>query len=413
MGQLPQYSPRDIIGKHLYASVVYGKDNGMKAEWRSMGRLCLVTALCLMAWNGPSALPVKADSCAEIIVDGGFETGGAWQLGVDPVPPEYVTDPVHAGARSLALGITQGTNVSSYSSARQVVTIPAAAAEARLSFWFRAKVGDQAGADKMQLLLLNADDTVLAVLWTSGSSSPDWSQLTYDVTPWRGRPVQVYFNVINDGAGGTAAMYLDDVSLAVCSASVSAVAMNTPAAEEDTQGSTGPVLDSTPSALPDDLAEVSATALETPAMIFFTPEVDSSVSQEEAPAPATGPGTEEALSSSPDAGTPALIFFTPTADQMASQGSQLDSGTPGIPQVGGAGTQAPQLTRVALPMTPAETIMLRSTPGTGAPRAASGTPAPPTSGDAPIVRWPKGWWFGVGVVIVIILFAVLFAWRRG
>jgi hypothetical protein len=401
------------MSKHLYASVVYGKDGGMKAEWRSLGRLCTVTALCLVAWIGPSALPVKADSCAEVIVDGGFETGGAWQLGPTPVPPEYVTDPVHTGAQSLALGITQGTNVSSYSSARQDVTIPAAAAEARLSFWFRAKVGDQAGADKMQLVLLNSDDTVLAVLWTSSSSNPDWSQLTYDVTPWRGRPLQVYFDVINDGAGGTAAMYLDDVSLAVCSAGVSAAAINTPAAEEATQDSTGPVSNSTPSALPDEATEVSGTVLETPAMIFFTPEADAPVSQGEAPAVATGPGTEEALSLSSDAGTPALIFFTPTADQMAAQGSQLDSGTPGIQPEGGAGTQVQQLTRVALPMTPPGTIMLRSTPGTGAPRAASGTPAPPTAGDAPVARWPKGWWFGVGVVIVFILLAALFAWRRG
>jgi hypothetical protein len=221
----------------------------MKAEWRSLGRLCSVTVLCLVGWFGPSALPVKADSCSELIVDGGFETGGAWQLGADPVPPEYVTDPVHAGARSLALGITQGANVSTYSSARQTVAIPADAAGARLSFWFTAVVGESPGADKMQLLLLNPDDTVLAILWTSGSGSPDWSQLTYDVTPWRGRPVQVYFNVINDGAGGTAAMVLDDVALAVCSSGACDCTGDNLAAEGDSRDSTGTALDGTPTAL--------------------------------------------------------------------------------------------------------------------------------------------------------------------
>jgi hypothetical protein len=265
----------------------------------------------------------------------------------------------------------------------------------------------------MQLLLLNPDDTVLAVLWTSSNSSPDWSQLAYDVTPWRGRPVQVYFNVINDGSGGTAAMYLDDVSLAVCSSGACACATDNPAAEGDSQDSTGTGLDGTPSAPPDDSAEVSGTVLATPAMIFFTPEAGSSVSQEEAPALATGPGTEEAVSSSTDPGTPALIFFTPTAEQMASQDAQLDAGAPEAASAGGAGMQAQQLTRVALPMTPPGTVTIGSILGTVTPRAASGTPAPPTSGEAPITRWPQGWWFGVGVVVVIILIATLFAWRRG
>jgi hypothetical protein len=317
----------------------------MTAARRSWGRLCLGSALCLVACIGLSTPQTKAESCAEAIADGGFETGDAWQLLATSTPPEYVTDPVHSGGRALGLGVTQSAQGAGYSSASQVVMIPAEAAEARLSFWFYAEVGDQPGADRMQLSLLNPDDTILAVLWTSSRSSPNWSQVTYDLTPWRGRTVEVYFNVLNDGTGGTTTMVLDDVSLAVCP-------------------------DGALAALPDDLTATSGTVLETPVM----------------------------------------IFFTPTLDGTASQDSQPDSATPDIPPASEAGMPAPQVTRVSLPVTPAATSMPRPTRVTVAPSVAPGTPAP---GEGRFAQWPEGWFFGVGMVFAIILLVLLFAWRRG
>jgi hypothetical protein len=363
--------------------------------------------LCLVAWVGRSALPARAESCGNVIGDGGFETGGAWQLGATPVPPEYVTDTKHSGARSLALGITQGANAASYSSAKQSVTIPAGATEARLSFWFYATVGAQAGADKMQLVLLNPDGTTLTVLWTSSSNNPVWSQLTHDVTPWRGRTVQVYFNVINDGAGGATGMFLDDVSLAVCTDTLLATVTPPPTAPDAPQGSTDPLPSSTPFAPPAYPAETPAAAGETPALIFFTPESN----------PALAPDPVATVDPTPVSGTPALIFFTPTADPALAGTdpgvSKLDSGTPGIPVGSGAATPAAQLTRVSLPVTPPWTTMPRPTRLTVAPRATPGTPAPRAPGEAPFTQWPKGWWFAVGAVFAIILAAGLFARRSG
>ncbi len=85
----------------------------MKGAPRALGRLCLAAAMCLVAWAGPSVLPAGAQDCEDLIADGGFETGGEWELGATPVPPVTVTDPVHGGDQSLALGIIQGTNVQS------------------------------------------------------------------------------------------------------------------------------------------------------------------------------------------------------------------------------------------------------------------------------------------------------------
>lgn len=164
--------------------------------------------------GSPTAL---AQTCTEQIVDGGFEVGGTWQLGVSPIMPQYVTYTRHSGSRALVLGITSGANVASFSSARQTVTLPGAATQALLTFWFYAMADSPATTDYMEVVLLDATGTViLNKPWQSHNDSRMWNQMTFDLTPWRGQTVQVYFNVYNDGLGGKAAMFLDDVSLTTC-----------------------------------------------------------------------------------------------------------------------------------------------------------------------------------------------------
>jgi hypothetical protein len=43
-----------------------------------------------------------------------------------------------------------------------------------------------------------------------------WKQVTYDLSPYRGMAIVLYFNVINDGDGYRTWMYVDDVSVNVC-----------------------------------------------------------------------------------------------------------------------------------------------------------------------------------------------------
>ena len=98
----------------------------------------LLAALMVTALPLPAFVPqaqAQAQACTDLIVDGGFETGGIWLLGPSPVMPQYVTYAKHSGNRSLLLGITSGANVESFSSARQTVIIPASAGPLTLSFW--------------------------------------------------------------------------------------------------------------------------------------------------------------------------------------------------------------------------------------------------------------------------------------
>jgi len=185
--------------------------------WRGMW---WVAALLLALWLGPRSLPVRAaGDCQELLVNGGFENEDGWVLGVTPLTPQYATYKWHSGDRSLALGIVQGGNVQSYSSARQTVTIPGDAGKVTLSAWVYAMADGAVTTDYMELALLSADGgTILDKPWYSRNDSRTWNQMTFDLSRWRGYTLQIYFNVYNDGLGGTAGMFLDDVSLVACPA---------------------------------------------------------------------------------------------------------------------------------------------------------------------------------------------------
>lgn len=189
----------------------------MNTLWRALGGLC-AAVLVMVTVFGAGVAPAQAEVCTELLVNGGFEADAGWQLGPSPVMPQYVTYTRHGGYRSLSLGITSGANIESFSSARQTVSIPASAPQVLLSFWFYAMADSPATTDYMEVVLLDA--TGVAIVnkpWLSHNDSRVWNQLTFDLTPWRGQTVQLYFNVYNDGVGGRAAMFLDDISLASCS----------------------------------------------------------------------------------------------------------------------------------------------------------------------------------------------------
>jgi hypothetical protein len=190
----------------------------MKQPWRVFGMVSLTVTICLAVMPGLAAPAAQAQgTCVELAQNGGFENDAAWLLGTAPQMPEYVTYARHSGNRSLALGITKGASQKSYSSARQTVTIPLSANTVALSFWFHAMMTDPIRGQFMELALLAPNGAVLDKPWHSQNDSRTWNQMSFDLSRWRGRTLQIYFNVYNDGQGGTAGMFLDDVSLVACS----------------------------------------------------------------------------------------------------------------------------------------------------------------------------------------------------
>lgn len=189
-----------------------------------------------------------AAPCVELVGNPGFEQGTGWVIPTTPRPAGYTTAAAHSGARSMRLGIVPPTaDTFSYSATYQAITIPAGAQQPMLSFWYNAHTEETphddwqaynwsgynpAGvirgevvsqsccgeSDWQEMLLLDANYQVLdgGVVLRRLENDGVWKQITYDLSPYRGQTVVLFFNVINDGNAKRTWMFVDDVSVRVC-----------------------------------------------------------------------------------------------------------------------------------------------------------------------------------------------------
>ncbi|MBN1937518.1 MAG: immune inhibitor A [Anaerolineae bacterium] len=186
--------------------------------------------------------------CAEQVKNKSFEWTGAWTLANTPRPANYTTDAAYDGVRAMRLGVTPSTwDAYSHSSAYQRISIPAGATSPTLSFWYKAytedtvrttwKAEDGLGyepaevisgkemerkccgeVDWQEMLLLDTSYRLLSggVVLRQNRNDGAWTRVTYDLSPYKGTDIVLYFNVINDGNGKRTWMYVDDVSVNLC-----------------------------------------------------------------------------------------------------------------------------------------------------------------------------------------------------
>lgn len=167
-------------------------------------------------------LPTLPADCEDLIVNGGFKVDGNWTLG----PLATATgSPVHSAARSMRLGRPPEAGSdgdATYSSVRQLVTIPAGADVVSLRWWHHTGSEEPANAapgdtaDRQEVILLGPEEQVLAILQRVRRNDGVWLEEAADLTAYTGQSVYVYFNVFNDGNGLRTWMHLDDVRLHVC-----------------------------------------------------------------------------------------------------------------------------------------------------------------------------------------------------
>jgi hypothetical protein len=170
----------------------------------------------------PSVVP-PPQGCSNLIQNGGFEANDAWYFGPTAITGGYVTSPVYAGARSARLGLPEGNgpDAISFSSVRQLVTLPANVASIQLHWWhlFRTQESPSdsigIGEDRQELILLNPDLSTLAVLFRVRRNDGSFVREVTDLTAFSGRSVYIYFNAFNNANGLTTGMYVDEVTLCV------------------------------------------------------------------------------------------------------------------------------------------------------------------------------------------------------
>lgn len=171
----------------------------------------------------PIATP---DGCAHPVQHGDFETDGAWTFRGGR-QPRYSADKVHDGRRSLLLGIRPGEpNAYAYSTAWQALAVPAGARRMTVSAWTYQAAEPGGGPDRQLMLVYDIDPdrnqqgqrSPIAYVFGERLNVDAWQKrtMTLDVSAYRGGTLWLYSTVANDGYGGRAWMYLDDIDVAFC-----------------------------------------------------------------------------------------------------------------------------------------------------------------------------------------------------
>ncbi|NOX63981.1 MAG: hypothetical protein GXP42_18870 [Chloroflexi bacterium] len=165
------------------------------------------------------APPPGPVTCKECLKNTSFENWKAWYFGKTKQKGGYSGAQAHTGLRSARLGNVnpEAPNYKSYSSLRQRVTIPRGKYRtAELRFWHYT-ISDGDPGDRQELIILDArTGRTLEVLWRVNRNDREWREEVFDLTRYMGRSIIIYFNVYNNGEGGRAAMYVDDVTLGIC-----------------------------------------------------------------------------------------------------------------------------------------------------------------------------------------------------
>ncbi len=235
-------------------------------------------------------VPPEDLNCPNILVNGTFEGFDGWDFGEDPVPPRYINNFFQEGSRAVLLGNPpeNPTNVVTFSSIRQLVTIPFTTGQIQLRWWRLLKTA-QVGApsattDRQDLILLSPSLQPIQILRRELRNDGIWQEDVVDLTNYRGQTLYIYFNAFNDANNTRTWMYVDNVRLRACGiqasgASVSAEIGATPIAIPLT-----PIATYTTAPLPTPSPWPSLTATET-LLPLLSPLITEGVSAALAPMP--------------------------------------------------------------------------------------------------------------------------------
>lgn len=172
-----------------------------------------------------ASVSAQQNYCPDVIRNGGFEVGNIgfapaeWRAGASGRVLYDIADRTE-GTASLRLGLIAEENQDSRSIAWQTFRVPqvsssAADASVILSFRYRPIYDTDPGIEDLQYVELFNDfnSQLIGRLVERRHKDDAWSMKQFDLTPYSGQQVTLYFGVYNDGVAGKMAMYVDDVQV--------------------------------------------------------------------------------------------------------------------------------------------------------------------------------------------------------
>src|SRR5579863_4286896 len=159
---------------------------------------------------------VLAPCIVDTLSNGGFESGSlsCWNTG-GALPPAMSTAQAHSGSFSALLGATGLPQPDGDSWMYQTITVPTDLVSPTLSFWFWPWSLDSIEYDWQEAQIRDTGGNKLAQVFKADLNTQAWTYVTFDLTPYKGQTVQLYFNVHEDGDpfGYLTYMYVDHIAI--------------------------------------------------------------------------------------------------------------------------------------------------------------------------------------------------------
>lgn len=170
----------------------------------------------------PTARPAAACTPAQVVTNGGFESGTSpWTQSSTSVITNRAGETAHGGTHFAWLNGVGSTHTDTLS---QSVTIPAGCSTATLTFWLHIDTAETTSSTKYDKLTAKIGSTTLAT-YSNLDKNTGYAQKSFDVSAFAGQTVNVAFTGTEDSSLQTS-FVVDDVAL-------------------DTSGGTTPPADST------------------------------------------------------------------------------------------------------------------------------------------------------------------------
>jgi uncharacterized membrane protein len=144
-----------------------------------------------------------------VVQNPGFESGlSSWSAGGAFTP--LVSSSAHSGSFSAQVGSTGP--VGGDSTLTQTVLL--GPGSSMLTYWYQPHCSDTIAYDQIQMQLRSTTGATLATVMNVCSNSGAWTQVTFDLTPYAGQTVVLWFNDHDDGYPIDPTYFLlDDIAL--------------------------------------------------------------------------------------------------------------------------------------------------------------------------------------------------------
>ncbi len=162
----------------------------------------------------PPITPTPTPAPCTPLLNSGFESDeDGWSFGN---AVERSTAQAHGGSYAVKAGLIPGESgggTTLYSSIYRTLTLPAQGTTI-LTLWLVPFAEE--GSGDLQYVILKDASGLSHTLYSGLSNTQQWEEMSFELSAYNGQSVTLYIGVMNDGDDATAALYVDDITVAQC-----------------------------------------------------------------------------------------------------------------------------------------------------------------------------------------------------